>query len=101
MERINWLTDLFCLDSSLVKPFVFLSQCKGNIRYYNLEDVKLLLDIVLLTKSGCRISHLINADSLTLAQKTNGLTSDESRQNKSVNQLILSMFSSLVKPFVF
>lgn len=75
------------------------NRSKGNIRYYNLEEVKLLLDIVLLTKNGCRISHLINVDALTLAAKSNALSSPEARQNKSVSQLILAMFSSDIEQF--
>ncbi len=75
------------------------NRSKGNIRYYSLEEVKLLLDIVLLTKNGCRISSLINIDTLTLAQKSNSLSSGEARQNKAVSQLIIAMFSANIEHF--
>ena len=72
---------------------------KGNIRSYGLEEVKLLLDIVLLTKNGYKISHLINDDAQTLAEKSKALSSAEARQNKAVSQLILAMFSSDIEQF--
>jgi DNA-binding transcriptional MerR regulator len=77
------------------------NRTKGNIRFYNLGEVKLLLDIVLLTKNGYRISSLTNLDATTLAQKSNALSTDEAMQNKSVSQLILAMFSSDIEQFEY
>lgn len=80
---------------SIFKP----DRSKGNIRFYNLEEVKLLLNIVLLTKNGYKISSLKDLGAHALAQKSNALSTTEAMQTKSVNQLIISMFSSDIEQF--
>jgi len=66
---------------------------KGNIRHYSLNDVKLLLNLVLLIKNGAKISELARTETSAIDQKIKLLTADQARRNKAVSELIICMFS--------
>jgi DNA-binding transcriptional MerR regulator len=72
---------------------------EGNFRRYNLEEVKLLLDIALLIKSGFKISCLVKMSGRELEQKIDDLYTEEAMQSRAINDLIVNMFSSGIEEF--
>jgi len=71
----------------------------GNIRYYSLDDVKLLLDIALLQQSGHRISFLSKVERSELASMVEELSDIESIPGKAINDLIIHMFTYEIEEF--
>ncbi len=75
------------------------NRSEGNFRRYNLEEVKLLLDIALLIKNGFKISGLVKMSGAKLEQKIDDLYTEEAMQSRAINDLIVNMFSSGIEEF--
>lgn len=71
----------------------------GNIRNYTLDDVKVLLNIGLLTKNGFRISQLVRLKPEEIEAKIKSLKDEQAQQDKTINSLIVCMLSSDVDEF--
>ncbi|MEJ7913515.1 MAG: MerR family transcriptional regulator [Chitinophagaceae bacterium] len=71
----------------------------GNIRYYSLHEVKLLLDIALLQQCGHRISTLSRMEPAELAGMVEELSAEESIPGKAINDLIILMFNFEIEEF--
>ncbi len=71
----------------------------GNIRYYSLQEVKLLLDIALLQQCGHRISTLSRMTPAELAAMVEELTTKDAIPGKAINDLIILMFNFEVEEF--
>lgn len=72
---------------------------RGSIRSYNLEEVKLLLDICLLNKNGLRISQIANLDGGAIEQKVEELSGTFNQLANATNKLICYMFLSDIENF--
>ena len=72
---------------------------KGNFRYYSFDQLKYLLDLVLLINSGFKISGIAKLDDLNLKNAVDSLVNWEQRQSKSINSLICFMFCSDIEEF--
>jgi len=72
---------------SFLKP----ERTETNIRYYNNEHLKLILNIALLNKYGYKISHIDKMSVDDMRQKILTLTIPEAQEENKVNQLIQSM----------
>ncbi len=75
------------------------SRTEGNVRFYSLEEVKLLLDIALLIPFGHRISHLSKLKPSALTHLVDELSVPEAIPCKAINDLIVLMFSSEIEEF--
>jgi len=71
----------------------------GNIRYYSLQEAKLLLDIALLQQCGHRISTLSRMDPGELAIVVEELTTEDAIPGKAINDLIILMYNLEVEEF--
>jgi len=71
----------------------------GNFRYYSFDQLKHLLDIVLLVKAGFKISRVAQLDGPGIKQALDSLVQYEQRQCKAVNMLISSMFCCDIEEF--
>lgn len=74
---------------SLFKP----RRTATNIRYYNSEDLRTLLNIALLNKFGFRISQIDKMSREEISEKVLTLSQFEAYQEKVLNELVLSMIS--------
>jgi len=72
---------------------------KGNFRYYSFDQLKYLLDLVLLIKYGFKISRIAKLDTTDLKQAVDSLVNCEQRQSKSIHSLICLMLSSDIEEF--
>ncbi len=62
-----------------------------NIRYYNNDELKTILNIALLNKYGFKISHIDKMSTTQISQKILSLNQPEARQERIVNDLIREM----------
>ena len=69
---------------SFIKP----QRTDTNIRYYSSEELKTILNIALLNKSGFKISHIDKMDQSEISQKLGSLTDAHAQQEKLVNDLV-------------
>ena len=67
---------------------------KGNSRFYAISELERILNISLLNRSGYRISNLSAMGSDEIGIKISLLKRNEDLFEKSVNELILSMYSA-------
>lgn len=72
---------------SFLKP----SRTGTNIRYYSNEELKKLLNIVLLNKYGFKISHIDKMSEGDMNEKILTLNQSDAQQERIVNELIRSM----------
>jgi len=72
---------------SFLKP----SRTETNIRYYNNQELKHLLNISLLHKYGYKISHIDKMDEKEVEEKIFHLSQGQALQEKIVNELIQHM----------
>ncbi len=72
---------------SFLKP----QRTETNIRYYNNHELKMLLNIALLTKYGYKISHIDKMNEEDLKKSIVSLSTAEAQQERMVNELIQSM----------
>jgi MerR family transcriptional regulator, light-induced transcriptional regulator len=78
-----------------------------NIRYYNNDHLKMILNIALLNKYGYKISHIDKMTEDDIREKILSLTHSEAQDESRVNQLIQSMvdvdmhhFESLLNQYI-
>jgi MerR family transcriptional regulator, light-induced transcriptional regulator len=73
--------------------YKFLKPCRTctNIRYYSNEELQKILGVALLNKYGYKISHIDKMCDKEMKEKMLSLSPMEARQQKIVNDLILSM----------
>ena len=64
---------------------------QGNNRFYSIIELIKILNFSLLNKNGYKISHLSALNNEELEQKIKGIVNDGGRQQKAVNDLIISM----------
>src|SRR4051812_7371816 len=62
-----------------------------NIRYYSNEELKTILNIALLNKSGFKISHINRMNVEEINQKLFSLSHTQAQQERIVNELICYM----------
>lgn len=71
----------------------------GNIRYYSLNEVRLLIDIALLLQYGHKISRLAKMDAAAIAAMVDELSSEEAIPAKTINDLIILMYNVEIEEF--
>ena len=72
---------------SFLKP----QRTQTNIRYYNNDELKAILDIALLNKYGYKISHIDKMDADEVRQKIGSLSNIEAQQERLVNDMLQCM----------
>ncbi|HVK96621.1 MAG TPA: MerR family transcriptional regulator, partial [Flavisolibacter sp.] len=79
----------------ILKP----ERSKGNCRHYCLEELKLLLDIVLVVKSGKRISYVSEMSREKLDSQLKEISDNVLAKEKVIAALVCSMFYKEVDEF--
>ncbi len=72
---------------SLIEP----SRTDTNIRYYNDEDVKKLLNVAVLVQNGVKISHVAKLSPEEIKQKASFILQNPNDVDNQVKNLIISM----------
>jgi DNA-binding transcriptional MerR regulator len=72
---------------------------KGNIRFYSLDQVRQLLNLAVLIRSGYRISVLSKLPVQEIQEKVDALKNGEQRIARAINSLICLMFSTEIEAF--
>ncbi len=72
---------------------------KGEMRFYNLNDVELVLDIALLKMNGYKISALAKFSKEEIKEKLKSLKNDEDHHKNIINELLISMYKLDVRKF--
>lgn len=72
---------------SFLKP----RRTQTNIRYYNNDELKAILNIALLNKYGYKISHIDKMNADEVRQKIVSLSHVEAQQERQVNELLQCM----------
>lgn len=70
-----------------------------NIRYYNNEELKTILNISLLNKYGFKISHIDRMTEADIKSKILGINNVEAQQERIVNSLIQGMVDMDLEAF--
>ena len=70
-----------------------------NIRYYNNEELKTILNIALLNKYGFKISHIDKMTGQEVQDKILSLNQTQAQQERLVNQLIQAMVDLEIESF--
>lgn len=70
-----------------------------NIRHYNNEELKTILNIALLNKYGFKISHIDKMTAAEISEKILLLNQTEARQEKLINDLVNQMISMDMEAF--
>jgi MerR family transcriptional regulator, light-induced transcriptional regulator len=80
---------------SFLKP----KRTDTNIRYYNNQELKVLLNIALLTKYGFKISHIDKMNEEEVKKSIISLSTAEAQQERMVNELIQCMMCLDIERF--
>jgi MerR family transcriptional regulator, light-induced transcriptional regulator len=80
---------------SFLKP----KRTDTNIRYYNNQELKMLLNIALLTKYGFKISHIDKMNEEEVKKSIISLSTAEAQQERMVNELIQCMMCLDIERF--
>ena len=72
---------------SILKP----KRTPGNIRYYNEEDLKMVLNISLLNKNGYKISKIVKMDIEEISEIVASLSETSIHSKNGLDSLTLSM----------
>lgn len=72
---------------SFLKP----KRSQTNIRYYQSDELKKLLNIALLNRHGFKISHIDKMSPDTVREKILSLSSAEAKQERMINELLHGM----------
>lgn len=70
-----------------------------NIRYYNNNELKVILNIALLNKFGFKISHIDKMNESEISQRLHTLSHQQARQERIVNELINCMIDLELEAF--
>lgn len=80
---------------SFLKP----NRTGTNIRFYNSEELKAILNISLLNKYGFKISHIDRMNDEEVKEKILSLSHNEAQQQRIVNELIHHMVDLNIESF--
>lgn len=80
---------------SFLKP----QRTQTNIRYYNNDELKAILDIALLNKYGYKISHIDKMNADEVRQKIVSLAHVEAQQERLVNDMLQCMVDLNIDKF--
>jgi MerR family transcriptional regulator, light-induced transcriptional regulator len=80
---------------SFLKP----RRTQTNIRYYNNDELKAILDIALLNKYGYKISHIDKMNADEVRQKIVSLSHNEAQQERLVNDMLQCMVDLDIEKF--
>ena len=80
---------------SFLKP----DRTDTNIRYYNGDELKKLLNVALLNRYGFKISHIDKMDEVEVKEKIITLNHGQAQQERVVNELIQHMIDLDVERF--
>ena len=80
---------------SIVEP----KRTDTNIRYYDDDDLKRIMNIALLNRKGMKISHLAQLDDQEICSKINDLSTPESDREYTIDNLVISMIDLDEKKF--
>lgn len=70
-----------------------------NIRYYNNQELKTLLNVALLNKYGFKISHIDKMNQDEMREKILSLSQVQAQQERIINELIQSMIELNIDEF--
>ncbi len=70
-----------------------------NIRYYNNDELKTILNVALLNKYGFKISHIDRMDTVEMREKVLSLTQAQAQQERIINELIQHMIDLDLEKF--
>lgn len=70
-----------------------------NIRYYNNEELKTILNVALLNKYGFKISHIDRMDPEEIKEKVLSLTQTQAQQERIINDMIQNMIDLDMEKF--
>lgn len=79
--------------------FLNPKRTETNIRYYNNEELRTLLNVALLNKYGFKISHIDKMDEAEINNKILSLTQVEAQQERIINSLIQYMVEIEIDKF--
>lgn len=71
--------------------FLRPQRTETNIRYYSNEELKMILNVALLTRYGFKISHIDRMSPEEISQKLMLLNDSQAQQERMVNELVKSM----------
>ena len=71
--------------------FLKPKRTETNIRFYNNEELRILLNVALLNKYGFKISHIDKMDDEELQNRVLSLSQSQAQQERIVNGLIQDM----------
>ncbi len=80
---------------SFLKP----QRTDTNIRYYNNEELKIILNIALLNKYGYKISHIDRMSEEEMREKIVTLSNTQAQQERVINELIQHMIDLKLDEF--
>lgn len=80
---------------SFLKP----QRTDTNIRYYNNEELKTILNIALLNKYGYKISHIDRMSEAEMREKIVTLSNTQAQQERIINDLIQHMIDLKLEEF--
>ena len=80
---------------SFLKP----RRTETNIRYYNNDELKAILDIALLNKYGYKISHIDKMNADEVRQKIVSLSHNEAQHERLVNDMLQCMVDLDIEKF--
>jgi MerR family transcriptional regulator, light-induced transcriptional regulator len=80
---------------SFLKP----QRTDTNIRYYNNEELKKLLNVALLNKYGFKISHIDKMNEVEIKDRILSLSQVQAQQERIINDLIQSMIELEIEQF--
>lgn len=80
---------------SFLKP----QRTDTNIRYYNNEELKTILNIALLNKYGYKISHIDRMSEEEVREKIVSLSNSQAQQERVINELIQHMIDLKLEDF--
>jgi MerR family transcriptional regulator, light-induced transcriptional regulator len=70
-----------------------------NIRYYNNDELKTLLNVALLNKYGFKISHIDKMNEVEMKDRILSLSQAQAQQERIINELIQSMVDLDIESF--
>ena len=80
---------------SFLKP----QRTDTNIRYYNNEELKKLLNVALLNKYGFKISHIDKMNEIEIKDRILSLSQVQAQQERIINELIQAMIDLDIDAF--
>jgi MerR family transcriptional regulator, light-induced transcriptional regulator len=80
---------------SFLKP----NRTDTNIRYYNNEELKTLLNVALLNKYGFKISHIDKMNEVEMKDRILSLSQSQAQQERIINDLIQNMIDLEIEKF--